>query len=729
MGKISNFIANKTKEEGEKKLLKLGIMNRESVKDAEKLVKVVKEVEVSDRLVSEGILQSSPFKGSFKGHKPMWVSNPLPRINTDYFREAAINFKNTGLYCPYPKETFLWSQWWRVERDRCINGFSTMGVKITGRHYFYLNYYPILATVQVGNKSRKENGLPRFLDMDYYYFWEVEHAMEAGESLTVLKARRKGFSFKNSLLVLWEFTFQRDSKSMVAAYYEDYALETMNMFAFAADYMIANTEFGKLRIKSAVAAGEYKSGYIETVNGQQIIKGMNTTAYSVTFKQNTSAGIGKSFSLALWEEAGKFPNLLDSYRFTMDALKDGGVSTGTNIVFGTGGDMEGGSTSGFSELYNNPQKYDMRAYDASEFDHEVTGVGGLFISDAWYKLPNVDAMGYSKFDLAVEANLKERLEKYGSDSSRDLEMFKTQHPLTPREGFLIMGSGYFPVDKIRQQIERIGSSKYLLSLAKRGTLSQSSSGVHFQKDDDLREAAYPYDKSRITGCVVIYEEPELINGLVPKGLYIAATDPYMHDDAKDSTSLGSTLVYKRFLSTDKTSDIIVAEYTGHPDTTADYYETVRLLLIYYNAKCLYENQFKDMKTHFEHKGSLHLLAYQPTIIKDVIRGSNVSRIYGTHMPRELKVFGLTKIKEWLNKNKSPEVSVISEIYSIYLLKELLDYGEGNFDRVSALIVLMIYIEETYKMQVKELNAEPVATPMSEFMNKIFNKTKDPYGLY
>lgn len=79
-------------------------------------------------------------------------------------------------------------------------------------------------------------------------------------------------------------------------------------------------------------------------------------------------------------------------------------------------------------------------------------------------------------------------------------------------------------------------------------------------------------------------------------MYVAGCDPYDHDKS-GTNSLGSTFIYKRFQSFEQ-YDIIVAEYTGRPATAEEYYENVRKLLTYYNARLLYENERKGLFPYF-----------------------------------------------------------------------------------------------------------------------------------
>jgi hypothetical protein len=478
----------------------------------------------------------------------------------------------------------------------------------------------------------------------------------------------------------------------------------MNMVKVMLNFLNKHTAWTKRR--NPDTKDHVRARYERNVNGQKTWGGYNSQIYTLTFHNNASAAIGKAISFMLWEEAGKWNNLINSYNLTLPTFVDGDITTGFWIIFGTGGDMESGATAGFEELFYNPKKYKLRAYDLNDYDPDQIGEAGFFVDDAWYKPPHVNEDGVSQRETAIMSNLarREELEK-GAKSTVTIDDYMTQYPLIPAESFLITSGAYFPAKKIMNQINKLEQDSKLKNLGQKGYMSSKDGKPVFVLDDTMHEAPYPFDMKQKEGCVVIYEMPEKINGDIPYGLYLAATDPYMHDESSGD-SLGSTFVYKKFYSAEKTSDILVAEYTGRPETTDDYYEQVRMLLLLYNARDLYENQFKDMKTHFQQKNCLHLLAPQPMIEKNINPKSEVNRGYGVHMPIQMKQASVIYLKQWLKQEKSPGVTNIDTIYSVNLLKELLRFNfKGNFDRVSAMFIMMIYIQENMKIQLNAIEKD------------------------
>lgn len=147
--------------------------------------------------------------------------------NSDKFREAAIFFQKNGAYTLAPPGTTDYIQYWDRETQRCINGYvAPDGDAITGYHYFYLNYSPIMKLSEVsytdkyGNqRTRRERVLefPDFWDYDYYYFNAIEEAEIQGKHMAVLKARQRGYSFKGASMLVRNYELIKGSKSFAVA--------------------------------------------------------------------------------------------------------------------------------------------------------------------------------------------------------------------------------------------------------------------------------------------------------------------------------------------------------------------------------------------------------------------------------------------------------------------------------------------------------------------------------
>jgi hypothetical protein len=99
-------------------------------------------------------------------------------LNSAVFREEAIRFQMNGSFCNAPEYSPDWYTYWEEQLRRCIDGYEINGQKITGHHYFYLNFTQIQIVEQIkGSKaSKKITQQPDFWDGDYDYFWSLEIA-------------------------------------------------------------------------------------------------------------------------------------------------------------------------------------------------------------------------------------------------------------------------------------------------------------------------------------------------------------------------------------------------------------------------------------------------------------------------------------------------------------------------------------------------------------------------
>jgi len=110
--------------------------------------------------------------------------------DVDKFRQAAIFFQQHGEYTTAPRGTTDYIQYWDRETERCLRGYvAPDGESISGYHYFYLNYFPILRLVEEEYTDRFGNKRKRFVrsmefadfyDYDAYFFDGVDDAEDNG---------------------------------------------------------------------------------------------------------------------------------------------------------------------------------------------------------------------------------------------------------------------------------------------------------------------------------------------------------------------------------------------------------------------------------------------------------------------------------------------------------------------------------------------------------------------
>lgn len=664
--------------------------------------------------------------------------------NTDKFRQAAIFFQQHGCYTLAPRGTTDYNKYWEQETDRCLNGYTAPdGEGITGYNYFYLNYSPIMRlkeeeyTDREGNLRKRRQRIlefPSFWDYDYYYFCAIEQAELEGKHMAVLKCRQRGYSFKGGSMLVRNYMLIPGSKNFAIASEQKFLIGDglLTKAWQIMDFLDKHTAWAKQRLVSTRM--ERTSGYkITDEFGKQTEQGYLSSITGITLKNDPERVRGTRAKLVLWEEGGKFPSLLDAWRIEQPSVEtDDGKAFGLMIAFGTGG-TEGASFEGLKELFYKPKSYNVLSFP-NIWDEGRENTECAFFVPAYSNLESfdddgnqvyMDKDGNSYKEKAIENLIDQRNKvKDGGASQQSIDRFISERPIRPAEAVLELGKNIFPRKLLMDQLTRIRTNKKLQSMKHIVDLEWDGNGqVKATEKPSGDITNYPLKKGdKPHGSVVIWEYPVKDP---PLGLYIGGCDPYDHDDSF-TNSLGSTFIFKRVRAGEAWADVIVAEYSGRPDTAEEYYENVRKLLTFYNARLLFENERKGIYPYFTNKHCDYLLADQPDkIISEVFKDSKVQRRKGCHMTKQIRAYGEGLILEWLLDEFEEGHPNVERVYSEPLIEELIENdGVRNVDRVIALCMVMIYREELYQVKVqsaKEQNKQVELFEMPLFSKQWFEE--------
>lgn len=664
--------------------------------------------------------------------------------DTDKFRQAAIFFQQHGCYTLAPRGTTDYNKYWEQETDRCINGYTAPdGEGITGYNYFYLNYSPIMRlkeeeyTDREGNLRKRRQRIlefPSFWDYDYYYFCAIEQAELEGKHMAVLKCRQRGYSFKGGSMLVRNYMLIPGSKNFAIASEQKFLIGDglLTKAWQIMDFLDKHTAWAKQRLVSTRM--ERTSGYkITDEFGKQTEQGYLSSITGITLKNDPERVRGTRAKLVLWEEGGKFPSLLDAWRIEQPSVEtDDGKAFGLMIAFGTGG-TEGASFEGLKELFYKPKSYNVLSFP-NIWDECRENTECAFFVPAYSNLESfdddgnqvyMDKDGNSYKEKAIENLIDQRNKvKDGGASQQSIDRFISERPIRPAEAVLELGKNIFPRKLLMDQLTRIRTNKKLQSMKHIVDLEWDGNGqVKATEKPSGDITNYPLKKGdKPHGSVVIWEYPVKDP---PHGLYIGGCDPYDHDDSF-TNSLGSTFIFKRVRAGEAWTDVIVAEYSGRPDTAEEYYENVRKLLTFYNARLLFENERKGIYPYFTNKHCDYLLADQPDkIISEVFKDSKVQRRKGCHMTKQIRAYGEGLILEWLLDEFEEGHPNVERVYSEPLIEELIENdGVRNVDRVIALCMVMIYREELYQVKVssaKEQNKQVELFEMPLFSKQWFEE--------
>ena len=418
-----------------------------------------------------------------------------------------------------------------------------------------------------------------------------------------------------------------------------------------------------------------------------------------SFKDNSDAGRGKDCYDIIGEEVGAWgtPGGLKATVSAMEpSVRAGTVKTGMMTLFGTSGDV-GGGTADFASIHDRPLAYGcLPFYDKwGKFPEKVEG----FMHPTQLNMEgHYDKQGNSDLASAAQAEETHRANLIANGAtSSEIQHRMQEHPLNSAEAFGMISVNNFPVVELKAQLEKVKA--YKLQMTKGTPVDLYYEGAEVKAKVLLAGKRQPITSLKdlpldLTGCVMIYESPV---PEAPLGLYKIGYDPVRQDSG---TSLAGIVVYKSVLIGSHYHSILVAEYVGRLPTPDDIDALAAKLAIYYNTQIMHENEVTGVKNYFRRNKILGLLAVQPDlVISSNIQASKVARVYGCHMSEKLKDAGERYVKQWLltvldyDENGDP-IRPIDRIYSIRLLEELIAYHrKGNFDLVSALFMCMFQVQE------------------------------------
>lgn len=597
-------------------------------------------------------------------------------------------FKDTHLFSPvihsglcraHPR-SLEYRLWWEEQRRRCIDGYDVNGVHISGNYYFYLNFWKIRG---VDPKSgRKDLISPKFLDMDFEFFDEVDKARKLGKNMCVAKRRQVGFSEKTASMVGHEYTFFDHSQSLILAGEEKYSNATMRMVIRGLN-SLKNTEFYKRRTPDGLDYIQAKYRVIE--NGVPTWKGSFSEIYNITCKNNPQATVGKSPSFVLFEESGKFPGLCSTYRYLQPSMEANFKKTGFAIMIGTGGEMESGADE-LEEVFYKPEVYDMMEY-TNDWGEGFSDKKVCYFVPAW-KFAVIDDNGNSLKSESLKLIEKKREEARNSKDASNWIQVITQMPMTPEECFMRTGGNMFPIEKLNARLAAIRNSRELLYSAQRGHLEwvKDSLGV-------IKGVEWTPDQNN--GKFIIYEHPEKDgNGQVFLNLYKAATDSYDRDEARTSDSKGSCQVFKTFKDINSTSRKFVARVTDRPKTADDFYEMTAKLCWYYMCPNLIEWSNIGIFKWYEQKGMAHFLKERPRVAYANVKDSKSNNKYG--VDPSTKQYWLTRYRDYIKEN----VEKMDDTEQIIAAINFRDEKDYNCDITISSALCIVHEEDDYNIQVK-----------------------------
>ena len=585
-------------------------------------------------------------------------------------------------------------------RELCLNGAMMGGTYINPFLYWHLNiWHTEVDIIDSYGRIAQKYANPLLRDNEWLVTNEIDRAQQEKRGLVILGIRRFAKSVLEASYIAWGATFDENSQNIIAGLNAPDIKLITDKIDKGLNFIPEYWRWQRIEDnwKNQVTLG------IKTKSGERI-PFSSILIRNLDEGNNEEAIAGTKPRKLIIDEIGK-GNFLRGLQAAIPGFTTPYGWGCSPILTGTGGDMKKFmdakslmfDVDNFNFLtYNNAKdnkrihglfishKYRMEAKDEST-------LGAYLNEPSKSDLHNVKML-VSDEDKATEITNKnlERLKKAGDRIAYLKE--KMYYPQEVDDIFLNEDTNIFDIESAKRQKTR------LLQQERTGTpviLFNDGDKIAHEFTDKLPISNFPLKNSDLKEApVVIYEFP-IDNP--PYGLYVAGVDPYRQGKSAYSTSLGSVYIYKRMheISGEKYQDMFVASYCARPDKKETWEEQARLLIKYYNARALCENDDISFIEYMKSKGDAHYLERQPEWLKEIVPNTTVKRDYGIHRSAEKIIDYLhTCLKKYMEspifveKNEAGEVIRevlgVSKIFDPVLLEEIIQYNDsGNFDRIVA----------------------------------------------
>ena len=695
-------------------------------------------------------------------------------VNTELFNEAARTYQATGKYTQFKVDSIPHRQFRRRECDRRRNGFSAPcwqnpdgsieDVWITGGHYNFLNYTRMERTdessvivTEHGATAKKIYSFPSFIDAQFWTWQIIEFCRRNGLHLIIDKTRRGGFSYIMAADSSNEVNLSKHKVVIHVAADNKYLIKQGGL----SDFAVNNLKFfeEKTPFKRGIyspTTDSFKLGY-RMKNGVEADDSWSSSLLSVSANNNPDCAIGKDAVTIKVEELSTMQNFDEFMNVTEPTMTVGTRTTGTLMAWGT---ATAANMQIFEQNFYNPRAFGFMAFE-NVFDNDARNeVCGFFKSYAWGLEGEIDGVkgfdedGNSNLRIGLQLAARERVEKKKTAKTfAEYLNYLGQRALFPAESFSSASENIFSseaLNKFEDKLRVDNSYKFYTDgeLFEDGTKKiyfKSNARIRIENPDmktyDYIQGVPRRGNEDPHGCIRVWFAPEyeetyindrLVRSILP-GTYVAVYDPVGIDKDKkeitDRHSHNSIFVIEMPRERNGFKPKLCAAYYGRTERLEEADEKFYRLCKWYNCigTGLVEINRGETISNFRKWKATRYLGYEPLYVWDSAVKEKVSTSYGYNISSSSKKLdGLRLLKEFLyeviGKNEFGE--------DIYVFERFLDYqtilelkkfnSEGNFDRISSLILLGIYWKSIDIKGKRELASRKKVTEDND-KTDIFNR--------
>lgn len=695
-------------------------------------------------------------------------------VNTELFNEAARTYQATGKYTQFKVDSIPHRQFRRRECDRRRNGFSAPcwqnpdgsieDVWITGGHYNFLNYTRMERTdessvivTEHGATAKKIYSFPSFIDAQFWTWQIIEFCRRNGLHLIIDKTRRGGFSYIMAADSSNEVNLSKHKVVIHVAADNKYLIKQGGL----SDFAVNNLKFfeEKTPFKRGIfspTTDSFKLGY-RMKNGVEADDSWSSSLLSVSANNNPDCAIGKDAVTIKVEELSTMQNFDEFMNVTEPTMTVGTRTTGTLMAWGT---ATAANMQIFEQNFYNPRAFRFMAFE-NVFDNDARNeVCGFFKSYAWGLEGEIDGIkgfdenGNSNLRIGLQLAARERIEKKKTAKTfAEYLNYLGQRALFPAESFSSASENIFSSEALNKFEDKLRVDNSYKFYTDGELFEDGSKKIYFKSNARIRienpdMKTYDYiqgvprrGNEDPHGCIRVWFAPEyeetyindrLIRSILP-GTYVAVYDPVGIDKDKkeitDRHSHNSIFVVEMPRERNGFKPKLCAAYYGRTERLEEADEKFYHLCKWYNCigTGLVEINRGETVSNFRKWKATKYLGYEPLYVWDSAVKEKVSTSYGYNIGSGLKKLdGLRLLKEFLyeviGKNEFGE--------DIYVFERFLDYqtilelkkfnAEGNFDRISSLILLGIYWKSIDIKGKRELASRKKVTEEND-KTDIFNR--------
>lgn len=641
------------------------------------------------------------------------------------FNAEARKFNKDRIYCIAPERSKDFVTYWNTEKEKCRTGvlYKNKGNiwYLPRDYYMWLNFLPIY------NKEVNKFTFADVRDAQYHMALYEALAQLSNKHAGILKKRQIASSYYHAGKIINLFYFEEGSVSKMAGSLKDYINEkgTWRFLEEYRNFLNKHTAWYRPCNPDKVLNWEQKAEI--TQGGRKVDIGLKSVLIGLVLEKDPTNGVGGPCTFFFHEEAGIAPKMNTTLEYLLPAMKSGMMYTGMFVVAGSVGDLD--QCEPLKDMILNPDSKDIFAVETDLLDDKGTkGLCGLFIPEQWSMLPCIDDYGNSQVEKALEMIIEERIDWKKKLKPEDFRLRISQKPINIKEAFDYRKEARFPEHLVAQQIRRIEDKEYPTEYV---DLMWEEDKIVQKPSRKIPIMEFPISPKTENkeSVVVIYEKP-IAN---PKfGMYYASIDPVSEGKTTTSESLCSIFVYKTSqevtvhkkdgsIESHIERDKIVASWCGRFDDLKKTHERLELIIEYYNAWTIVENNVHLFLQYMIQRRKQKYLVPKSQImfLKELGSNNNVFQEYGWRntgvlFKANLVSYAIQFLEEEIDVQTKPDGTItkvtygVERIPDIMLLKEMQAYRDGlNVDRLVAFCALVAFarVQESNRGFTKRLEHE------------------------